>query len=76
MNPKYEALGKRMCDLRMAVGIATQAELAHHLGIAQQTVSRWEAGTSRPRTNDLSKLATVLKVGHFKFSHPSHELMA
>ncbi|MFC3111059.1 helix-turn-helix domain-containing protein [Undibacterium arcticum] len=62
MKSKYEALGKRMCDLRMAIGIATQAELAHHLGISQQTVSRWEAGTSRPRTNELSKLAAVLKV--------------
>ena len=60
--PKYEALGKQMCDLRMSIGIATQAELAHHLGMSQQTVSRWEAGTSRPRTNELSKLAAVLKV--------------
>ena len=60
--PKYQWLASRLYDLRMAVGIATQAELAHQLGISQQTVSRWEAGTSRPRANQLGKLATLLAV--------------
>lgn len=59
---RYATLGERIRSLRTAVGIATQAELALQLGASQQTVSRWEAGTSRPRANDLAKLAAALKV--------------
>nr|CCA84802.1 putative transcriptional regulator, XRE family [Ralstonia syzygii R24] len=66
---RYAALGERIRSLRTAVGIATQAELALQLGASQQTVSRWEAGTSRPRANDLAKLAAVLKVDVMELSH-------
>lgn len=62
MEQKYKAFGERIRSLREAIGIAMQAELAHQLGTSQQTVSRWEAGTSRPRANELPKLAAVLKV--------------
>ncbi|WP_439891201.1 helix-turn-helix domain-containing protein [Ralstonia sp. 25C] len=58
----YLALGERIRSLRAAAGIATQAELAQRLGdTSQQSVSRWEAGTSRPRAHDVAKLAAVLK---------------
>jgi len=59
---RYKALAERILSTRVALGIATQAELAHQLGTSQQTVSRWEAGTSRPRANELPKLAAVLRV--------------
>lgn len=62
MVAKYEQLGKLIYERRVAVGIATQAELSQRLGLAQQTVSRWEAGTSRPRSNQLPNLASVLEV--------------
>lgn len=42
--------------------MAAQGDLALRLGVAQQTVSRWEAGTSRPRTDELAKIAGLLKV--------------
>ncbi|MGA4275681.1 helix-turn-helix domain-containing protein [Ralstonia nicotianae] len=66
---RYAALGKRIRTLRTAAGIATQAELAHQLGASQQTVSRWEAGTSRPRANELAKLAAALEVDVIELSH-------
>jgi transcriptional regulator with XRE-family HTH domain len=56
------ALGERILSTRVALGIGTQAELAHQLDTSQQTVSRWEAGTSRPRPKELSKLAAILRV--------------
>ena len=67
--PRYAALGARIRSIRSATGIATQAELAHQLGASQQTVSRWEAGTSRPRANELAKLAALLKVDVAELSH-------
>jgi transcriptional regulator with XRE-family HTH domain len=63
VNPsQYRPLAERILSARVALGIGTQAELAHQLGTSQQTVSRWEAGTSRPRANEISKLAAVLRV--------------
>ena len=41
----------------------TQAEVAEHLGVTQQTVSRWESGRSRPRENDVARLAELLGAG-------------
>jgi len=68
-RPRYLTLGERIRTLRSAAGIATQAELAYQLGATQQTVSRWEAGTSRPRANELAKLAAALKVDATELSH-------
>lgn len=58
----YQTFGTRVTELRNAAGFAKQADLASQLGVSQQTVSRWEAGTSRPRMDDLTKLASALKV--------------
>jgi DNA-binding XRE family transcriptional regulator len=46
---RYKAFGEELVRLRKARGIATQKELSQLLGFTQQTVSRWEAGASRPR---------------------------
>lgn len=62
MTTKYEALGKQIYQWRMAIGMAKQTELAQQLKISQQTVSRWEAGSSRPRANELLNLAAALKI--------------
>lgn len=60
---EYVELGALICRLRARAGIGKQADLARRLGVAQQTVSRWEQGLSRPRANDLPRLATLLDVG-------------
>lgn len=59
---KYGGLGAFMRSHRERQGMATQGELAARLNVAQQTVSRWEAGSSRPRTDELAMIAAVLKI--------------
>lgn len=40
----------------------SQQELARQLGVAANTVSRWETGTYRPRLDDLEKVAMTLGI--------------
>ena len=46
-------------ELREAAGI-TQGELAAEIGVKRSAVSMWEIGKSRPRTEDLPKIAEAL----------------
>ena len=46
-------------ELRESAGL-TQGELSAELGVKRSAVSMWEIGKSRPRTEDLPKLAEVL----------------
>lgn len=41
----------------------SQQELAKELGVASNTVSRWETGTSKPRLDDLDRIARTLGLG-------------
>lgn len=59
----YPDLAILIVDGRRSQGIAQQADLAKLMGVSQQTVSRWEAGTSRPRLNQIEALAGVLNRG-------------
>lgn len=56
---KFEASGKLINTARRAQHWS-QAELARRVEVSQQTVSRWEAGTSRPEGPIMSRLAFVL----------------
>lgn len=62
MSPKYLQFGRLLREIRRKKGIETQDELARLLVTSQQSVSRWEAGTHRPRANEVPKLAVVLNV--------------
>ncbi|MDO8608057.1 MAG: helix-turn-helix domain-containing protein [Phaeospirillum sp.] len=57
--PPYAALAEKIVRGRAACGL-TQAELAAALGFRQQTVSRWEAGTHRPKSDELGALAKLI----------------
>ncbi|MHA6298762.1 helix-turn-helix domain-containing protein [Devosia sp. CAU 1758] len=57
----YPLLASLIVEGRRAERIAQQADLAKLVGVSQQTVSRWEAGTSRPRLNQIEALAAILK---------------
>jgi transcriptional regulator with XRE-family HTH domain len=59
--PGYIEAGKLLARLRVQAGFEKQKDLADANGIAQQTVSRWESGISRPRTGELEKLVVLLK---------------
>lgn len=61
MSAKYIAFGKLLAHLRVEAGIERQSQLADMLNVRQQTVSRWEAGDSRPRAEQVSKLAVLLE---------------
>jgi transcriptional regulator with XRE-family HTH domain len=58
----YLALGHRLVQLRAVAGISRQADFAARVKTKQQTVSRWEAGQSRPREKQLPLIASVLGV--------------
>jgi transcriptional regulator with XRE-family HTH domain len=58
----YPEFGRSLIAARLAAGIDTQSDLAVRLKCAQQTVSRWEAGTARPRVTQIASLAAVLGI--------------
>ncbi|MHB8894926.1 MAG: helix-turn-helix domain-containing protein [Candidatus Geothermincolia bacterium] len=60
VKPRYNEFGKCLFSLRQSRGIGTQAELARLLGFKQQTVSRWEEGSSRPRADEIPAIAAAL----------------
>lgn len=56
----YAELAAKIVRGRELTGM-TQAAFAAELGFAQQTVSRWEAGTHRPTVAQIPALAALLK---------------
>src|SRR5438552_18150128 len=60
----YNYIGEKIQDLRTSWpgGKLSQEGLAEKLGIAANTVSRWETGTYKPTAEDLDKLARLFKV--------------
>lgn len=58
---RYPAFGETLARLRIAAGFAKQQELATALGVTQQSVSRWEKGLARPRSNAIPALERLLR---------------
>ncbi len=56
----YAEFGRTLAAARLAAGIDSQADLAARLKCSQQSVSRWEAGVTRPRAGQVAALAAVL----------------
>jgi transcriptional regulator with XRE-family HTH domain len=57
----YAAFGALLTRLRFAAGFTLQQELATALGITQQSVSRWEKGLARPRSNIIPALERLVR---------------
>ena len=64
MPDLYEQIGQKIRELREAYpkGKLSQEALAARLGVASNTVSRWETGTYKPTPEDLDELARFFKV--------------
>jgi transcriptional regulator with XRE-family HTH domain len=63
-------IGQRIREFRTSYGGGTgisQQALAKALGIASNTVSRWETGTYQPTVNDLDRLARFFGKSIFEF---------
>src|ERR1700737_492153 len=60
----YNYIGEKIQNLRTnwPGGKLSKEGLAEKLGIAANTVSRWETGTNKPTAEDLDKLARFFKV--------------
>lgn len=59
---EYGKFGTQLMEWRLAAGFGQQADLAKRISATQQTVSRWERGESRPRSNQIPALAEALGV--------------
>jgi len=57
----YKTFGELLAKLRLEAGFLQQTDFAKPIGSTQQTVSRWELGTSRPRAKQIPVIANVLK---------------
>jgi transcriptional regulator with XRE-family HTH domain len=64
MTSIYTHIGQKIRDLRRRYpkGELSQEGLAEKLGVAANTVSRWETGTYKPTPEDLDKLARLFDV--------------
>lgn len=62
-----EFVGARIRELR---GKLSQEMLAAELGVATNTISRWETGIYRPGIEDLDRLARFFKVSILTFFPP------
>src|SRR3989442_8201422 len=58
-SPLIERVGQRIKEFRSAYGQRgiSQKALATKMGVATNTISRWETATVRPTIEDLEKLA-------------------
>lgn len=59
---KYPELSQVLASARASAGFSNQADLAAAMSCTQQTISKWEAGTSRPRASQIQKLANILNL--------------
>jgi transcriptional regulator with XRE-family HTH domain len=57
----YKDFGEFLKLLRIDAKLS-QPDVAARLNTTQQTVSRWESGSHRPRSNDIGKLANLFRV--------------
>lgn len=56
-----EKVGKFIVELRKEKGL-TQEDIARHLGLTSQAVSKWERGLNAPNISVIEELAKFLEV--------------
>lgn len=63
-------LSQKLKELRKKQGL-TQLELAERLFVSRQAISGWEAGTSRPSTENLQSLSRLFNIKKPEIENPS-----
>lgn len=58
---RYAVFGELLARLRVSAGFTMQQDLATALSVTQQTVSRWEKGFARPRSNLVPTLERLVR---------------
>lgn len=54
-------IGKKIMDLRKKIGLS-QEELAEKVGVARQTISKWELGETAPDIKQSKKLSEIFNI--------------
>lgn len=63
MSDIYQMIAQKIKELRQNYpGSLSQEELAKHLNVSPNTLSRWETGTYKPTAENLDHLARFFKV--------------
>ena len=72
----FSFVGQRIKELRTTFGVGglSQEALAKMVGVATNTISRWETGIYRPTLKDLDALARTLNGSILKFFPGAEEL--
>lgn len=65
-------VGTKIRELRLESAMS-QEDLADGLGVATNTISRWETSTYKPSIEDLDKLSRLLKVSILEFFPSGNE---
>ena len=60
-SPEPGSLGERIAEARDRTGLSV-AQFARRLGVKTRTLSSWERGVSKPRSNRIAMLAGALNV--------------
>jgi transcriptional regulator with XRE-family HTH domain len=71
----FEYVATRIRELRTSYagqGLSQEA-LGRELGVATNTISRWETGIYRPTLEDLDKLARIFGVSILEFFPPAEQ---
>lgn len=71
----FEYVGGRIRDLRGSYGEGqgiSQEALAKEIGVAANTISRWETATYKPNLEDLEKLARFFNLSILQFFPPEN----
>ena len=68
-DPRHEELVRRICETRKRLNL-TQGDLARHLGLPQNVISRLEAGQRKISAIELRDLSELLGVPMSKLVPP------
>lgn len=61
MKKEMNTMGEKILNLRIQKRLS-QNDLGNRLGVARQTVARWEAGEAQPNLEDIERMCEIFNV--------------